>query len=214
MLTLIRREIRDHVVYFFAAVIFAVIIMSMSLSVISEFKTLYRGIDKLMSHLRIVIAITSIVIFGFFAMGAAQMYTDKNRRISAFLSTLPVSRSRILIARMLTGVLAILALLVPLAIVPIILIRIFMPPIPQLSGVVFEVFTGMFLTAFACYCIGLQAGWNSSSLVPAMGGLGLAIILVSLILVKGFGLHIFVILILFIAASLIRIWHLFTSTSL
>jgi len=214
MFTLIKREIRDHVVYFIAGIIFAGTITGISLSVIFEFSTLYRGMDKLMSHLGIVIAITSIVIFGFFAMGAAQMYTDKNRRISAFLSTLPVTRSRILIARMITGVLAILTLLVPLAIVSIILLRIFTPPIPLFSGVVFEVFTAMFLTAFACYCIGLQAGWNSSSLVPALDGLVLTFILVSLILVKGFGLHIIMILLLFIAASLIRIWHLFTSTSL
>ncbi len=160
------------------------------------------------------LTITAIVISGFFAMGAAQMYTDKNRKISAFLSTLPVSRSRILIARMVTGTLAILTLIVPQVIVTIILLRIFAPPVPMYSGFIAEVFAGIFLTAFACYCIGLQAGWSSSSILPAMGGLGLTCILVSLILIKGFGLHIIVILILFITASLIRIWHLFTSTSL
>jgi len=210
MLTLIKREIKDYFIYFIAAIIFAGIIIGLFLSVIFEYRPLYR----LMSNLGIVITIAAVVIFGFYAMGAAQMYTDKNRRISAFLSTLPVSRSRILIARMVTGMLAILTLLIPLAIVPIILLRIFAPPIPLYSGVVFEVFIGMFLTAFACYCIGLQAGWNFSSLMPALGGLGLTCILVSLILVKGFGLHIIVILLFFIAASLIRIWHLFTSTSL
>jgi hypothetical protein len=210
MLTLIKREIKDHFVYFIAAVIFASIIIGLFLSLIFEYRPMYR----LMSNIGIVITMTAIVIFGFYAMGAAQMYTDKNRRISAFLSTLPVSRSRILIAKMVTGMLAILTLLVPLAIVPMILLRIFTPPIPLYSGVVFEVFIGMFLSAFACYCIGLQAGWNSSSLMPALGGLGLTCILLSLILVKGFGLHIIVILLFFIAASLIRIWHLFTSTSL
>ena len=210
MLTLIKREIRDHVVYFFAAVIFAGIIIGISLTPIFESRRHYR----LLSGLGTVITITAIVIFGFFAMGAAQMYTDKNRKISAFLSTLPVSRSRILIARMVTGTLAILTLLAPLAIASIIFLRLFAPPIPMYSGFIAEVFAGIFLAAFACYCIGLQAGWNSSSLVPALGGLGLACILVSLILVKGFGLHIIVILILFITASLVRIWQLFTSTSL
>jgi len=211
MLTLIKREIRDHIIYFIAAAISASIIIGISLPRFFNYRS---PLQRMTSYLGIMIAISSIVIFGFFAMGAAQMYTDKNKRISAFLSTLPVSRSRILIARMVTGMLAILTLLVPLAIVAIILIRIFAPPIPLLSGVVFEIFIGMVLTAFACYCIGLQAGWNSSSLVPALGGLGLTIMLVSLILVKGFGLHIIVILLLFIVASLIRIWHLFTSTSL
>lgn len=210
MLTLIKREIKDHFIYFVAAVIFAGIIIGLFLSVIFDYRPLYR----LMSNIGIVITIAAIVTFGFYAMGAAQMYTDKNKRISAFLSTLPVSRSRILIARMFTGTLAILTLLVPLAIVPMILLRIFAPPIPLYSGVIFEVFVSMFLTAFACYCIGLQAGWNSRSLVLALGGLCLTCILVSLIIVKGFGLHIIVILLLFITTSLIRIWHLFTSTSL
>jgi len=94
------------------------------------------------------------------------------------------------------------------------LLRLFAPPVPVYSGFIAEIFAGIFLMAFACYCIGLQAGWSSSSLIPALGGLGLTCILVSLILIKGFGLHIIVILILFITASLIRIWHLFTSTSL
>jgi len=210
MLTLIKREIRDHVVYFFASVIFAGILISISLTPISESGRVYREV----SSLGIVITITAIVIFGFFAMGAGQMYTDKNRKISAFLSTLPVSRSRILIARILTGMLAILTLIVPQVIVTIILLRLFAPPVPVYSGFIAEIFAGIFLMAFACYCIGLQAGWSSSSILPAMGGLGLACILVSLILIKGFGLHIIVILILFITASLIRIWHLFTSTSL
>jgi len=210
MLTLIKREIRDHVVYFIAAVIFASILISISLTPISESRRHYRAVYGL----GVGLTITAIVISGFFAMGAAQMYTDKNRRISAFLSTLPVSRSRILIARMVTGTLAILTLIVPQVIVTIILLRVFAPPVPVYSGFIAEVFTGIFLTAFACYCIGLQAGWNSSSIVSALGGLGLTCILVSLILIKGFGLHIIVILILFIIASLIRIWHLFTSTSL
>ena len=210
MLTLIKREIRDHIVYFAGAVIFAGIIIGISLTPISESRRHYR----LLSGLGTVITITAIVIFGFFAMGTGQMYTDKNRKISAFLSTLPVSRSRILIARMVTGMLAILTLIVPQLIVTIILLRLFAPPVPVYSGFIAEVFAGIFLTAFACYCIGLQSGWSSSSLLSAMGGLGLACIIVSLILIKGFGLHIIVILILFITASLIRIWHLFTSTSL
>ena len=210
MLILIKREIRDHVVYFFAAFIFAGILISISLTPISESRRHYRAVYGL----GVALTITAIVIFGFFAMGIGQMYTDKNRKISAFLSTLPVSRSRILIARILTGMLAILTLIVPQIIVTIILLRLFAPPVPVYSGFIAEVFAGIFLTAFACYCIGLQAGWSSSSILPAMGGLGLSCILVSLILIKGFGLHIIVILILFIIASLIRIWHLFTSTSL
>ena len=210
MLTLIKREIRDHVIYFAGAVIFAGIIIGLAITPIFESRRHYR----VLSGLGVVITITAIVIFSFFAMGVGQMYTDKNRKISAFLSTLPVSRSRILIARIITGTLAILTLIVPQLIVTIILLRLYAPPFPEYPGFIAEVFAGIFLTAFACYCIGLQAGWSSSSILSAMGGRGLACIIVSLILIKGFGLHIIVILLLFIIASLIRIRHLFTSTSL
>jgi len=72
----------------------------------------------------------------------------------------------------------------------------------------------VFLMAFACYCIGLQTGWNSSPVTPSLGALFLTCILVPLILIKGFGVHIVVILVLFIIASLIRTWHTFMTTSL
>ena len=210
MLTLIKREIKDHLIYFILAVIFAGIVTGTSLKFIFEYPPLYR----LTTNLSTIITITVITIFLFFIMGAAQMYIDKNRRISAFLTTLPVSRIRILTARIITGVLAILTLLVPLAIALIITLRMRTPPIPLFSNVVYELFAGLFLTAFACYCIGLHAGWNSTNLIPALGGLGLACILVTLILIKGFGFHIIVIFLVFILALLIRIWYLFTSTSL
>jgi hypothetical protein len=67
---------------------------------------------------------------------------------------------------------------------------------------------------FACYCLGLQTGWNSGKIIPTLGGIALTCIFVPLIIVKGFGLHIVVILVLFIVASLIRTWHTFMSTSL
>jgi hypothetical protein len=130
------------------------------------------------------------------------------------LSTLSVSRSRILLARIITGTLAILTFLLPLTVSIVFLTRLFPPPAPIYQGMVFEIFTAVFLMAFACYCIGLQSGWNSSKIMPTLGGLILTCILVPLILIKGFGLHIVVILVLFISASLIRIWHTFTSTPL
>jgi hypothetical protein len=87
-------------------------------------------------------------------------------------------------------------------------------PFPPFPGMVFDISVAMFLMAFACYCIGLQVGWNSNPVTPSLGALFLTCIFVPLILVKGFGLHIVVILVLFIIASLIRTWHTFMTTSL
>ncbi len=155
-----------------------------------------------------------IVIFGICAMGASQMYLDRTRKISAFLSTLAVSRGRILIARIITGILVILTLLVPLTITAVTLLRLYVSPVLIYPGMVFEIFVAVFLMAFACYCIGLQTGWTSGKIIPTLGGIALACIFVPLILIKGFGLHIVVILVLFIVASLIRTWHTFMTTSL
>jgi len=156
----------------------------------------------------------AIIVLGFFAMGAVQMYTDRTRRISAYVSTLSVSRSRILLAKVIAGVLAILTALVPLAVAVTILLSIDKPPVPMYSAIERDVFAGAFLVTFGCYCIGLQTGWNAGKIAPAFGGIVLTCILVSLVLIKGFAPEFMIVLALFILASLIRTWHNFTSTSL
>ena len=210
MFTLIKREIRDHIVYFIGAAIFSAIFIAITLSTVRHSDSKVPPIVSIGFGVPLVM----LVIIGFCGMGASQMYTDKTRKVSAFLSTLSVSRSRILLARIITGILAILTLLLPLTISIMFLFRLFPPPIPMYQGMIFEIFTAVFLMAFACYCVGLQTGWNSSKIIPTLGGLILTCILVPLILIKGFDLHLVAILVLFIAASLIRTWHTFMSTPL
>ncbi len=210
MFALIKREIQDHIIYFIAAAIFCALLVIVLVEAVFK----YDSRNPPVVAMALGVALPVIVTFGICGMGAGQMYLDKTRRISAFLSTLPVSRNKILLARIAAGVLAILILLVPLAITADILMRIFTPPIPLYSGMVLEISATTFLLALACYCIGLQTGWNSNPLTPSLGGLGLTCIFVPLVVVKGLGAEIVVILILFIAASLLRTWHNFSSTSL
>jgi hypothetical protein len=210
MLTLIKREIQDHLVYFIAALVCSGLLAI----VLTQAVFSYDSRNPPVVAIGLGVALGAIVTFGICGMGAGQMYLDKTRRISAFLSMLPVSRSRILLARIAAGILAILILLVPLAITAIFLVRISTPPIPLYSGMVREIFTATFLLALAFYCIGLQTGWNPSAITPSLGGLGLTCLFVPLVIVKGFGPEIVVILVLFIAASLLRTWHNFSSTSL
>ena len=210
MFALIKREIQDHIVYFIGAAVFSAVFIIISISLIHQ----YDPKEPPVFSIGLGVPAVTIVIFGICAMGATQMYLDRTRKISALLSTLAVSRSRILLARIITGILAILILFVPLTIAAGILVRVFTPPIPMFPGMVFEISLVVFLMAFACYCIGLQTGWNSSALTPSLGALFLTCIFVPLILIKGFGVHIVVILVLFIVASLIRTWHTFMTTSL
>lgn len=209
MFTLIKREIEDHIAWFLAAGLFSAFLAAIWISLVSR-----RGSDgPPVTALAALFPTTLVVVFGFCAMGASQMHMDRTRKISAFLSTLPVTRGRILIARIVTGILAILVLLVPLAVTAAVLSRLFAPPHPVYPAFVAEIFTVIFLMGFACYCLGLQTGWSSSKVIPTLGSLLLTFILVPLILIKGFGAHIVVILLLFIVASLIRTWHRFISTS-
>jgi ABC-type transport system involved in multi-copper enzyme maturation permease subunit len=209
MLTLIRREIRDHIVYFIAAVVFSAILIALLTAAMYHFEsdefTLYFGLS---------IPMLVILVLGFSAMGVTQMYMDRNRRISAFLSALPVTRSRILAARIIAGLLAILTVLVPLTITSIIMGRLFAPPIPIFAGYIADIFTTVFLMVLACYCLGLLTGWTANKITPTFGALGLDLVLVSLVFVKGFGPDIKFLLVLVIVACLIRTWHKFISTSL
>jgi hypothetical protein len=210
MFALIKREIQDHFVYFIAAAVFSAVFVAIGISLT------YRQDPKQPPVFAMGLGFPSltIVILGLCGMGASQMYLDKTRRISAFLSTLQVSRSRILLARIVTGVLAILILLVPLVVAAVVLVRLFAPPIPMYSATVWEISTTTLLIALGCYCIGLQCAWTASKITPTLGALALTCIFTCLVIVKGFGLEIDVILVLFIAASLIRTWNTFASTSL
>lgn len=209
MLTLVKREIRDHVIYFIAAAVVSAILIALLAATICYFDegepAVYIGIS---------LCVIVILVLGSAAMGVSQMYTDRNRKISAFLSALPVTRNQILAARIITGILAILTVFFPLMLAVIVLCRLLPPPILIFADWIPDIFLTAFLIGFACYCIGLQTGWNAGRLGPALGELSLTCFVVSLVLIKGFGPHIMVILLLFIVASLVRTWCAFTSTSL
>lgn len=209
MLTLIKREIQDHIVYFFGAAIFTTILI-----IITVFAVYDMGRDSVI-YTGFSLPVIVVVMIGFSSMGVLQMYTDRTRKISAFLTTLPVSRNKILLARIITGILAILILILPLIITSMALLYLYAPPIQQInSSITLDIFVVVFLIGFACYCLGLMTGWTTGKIAPVMAFLVLTFILSSLILVKGFGPYAKGIIILFIVTCLIRTWQKFTSTSL
>jgi ABC-type transport system involved in multi-copper enzyme maturation permease subunit len=218
MFTLIKREIREHIVYFIGAAVLSAIFIVITISIISRYEPSqrkdYDSVDSEFFSVAFGVPTVAIVVIGICGLGVSQMYLDRSRKISAFLSTLAVSRDAILLAKIITGILVILTLLVPVTVTAVVLLRLFVPPVLIYPGIIFEIFIAVFLMAFSCYCIGLQTGWTSGKVTPTLGGIVLAGIFVPLILIKGIGLQIVVILVLFIIASLIRIRHTFMTTSL
>ena len=159
MWTLLKREIQDNAVYFLAATLFATALVISILSI--AYNVREQQIPD--SAIALFIPIAIIVSLGFVAMGVSQMKNDKSAKISLFLTSLPVSRNRILTIRIITGILAILVLMVPILITAIFLLKLFDIQYPVYQGFAGEIFTASFLLAFACYCLGLQMGWSNSN---------------------------------------------------
>ena len=213
MLTLIKREITDHNVYFLGAVILTSILLC--LTVFAAYKIVYQyDHEDAVTYIGLSLPVIMMLMIGFSGMGVSQMYTDRARKISAFLSTLPVSRNQILLARIITGILVILIIVLPFIITSMVMTYLFASPIPFFPGMIFDIFVAIFLLGFACYCLGLMTGWTAGKIAPTLGCLGLTFILTTLIIVKGFGPSAKGILIMIIVACLIRTWQKFTSTSL
>jgi hypothetical protein len=211
MLTLITREIEDNRVFFIAAIILALI-----LSILFVYQQFYDGKYESSVIVSFGTMISVLLVMAFCAMGAAQMYWDRIKKISALLATLAVNRGQIFTARVIAGILLVLIGFVPIAETIIIAVasRIGVSFLPIHRGAYFAILVPAFLLGFASYCIGLQAGWTSSKVRPTLGSLGLSFILITAILIKGFGWEIYAILFFLIAACLIRAWYKFSTTAL
>jgi hypothetical protein len=151
----------------------------------------------------------------FCAMGATQMYWDKTKKFSALLATLAVNRGQIFTARVIAGFLLVLIGFIPIAGAIISAVSKTAAPFPFLPnhGLYYEILIPALLLGFACYCVGLQAGWTSNRVTAILGALGLNVILIPVILIKGFGWEIYVILIFLIAACLVRAWYKFSTAA-
>jgi hypothetical protein len=209
MLTLIKREIEDNYVFFIGT-----LLLTLIFSVIFVWQVYYdHSSDALLIGTSVWNAILGVLIFC--GLGAAQMYWDRMKKISALLATLAVTRNQIFTARVIAGFLLVIIGLLPIAAVTINTV-LTTPLAPgSLARLIYpEAVIPVFLLGFACYCIGLQAGWTSNRIMPTLGSLAMSIILYTGVLIKGFGWEIYAILVLLIAACLIRAWRTFSTAPL
>jgi hypothetical protein len=160
------------------------------------------------------IPLVLLAVVGLCGLGVAQMYTDRLRKISALLIVLPTTRWQIFVARVGTGLLVILILVIPLAIAAGILVDLRTDEVPLHEGVLGDVLRSVFLVCFACYAVGLYAGWDRRSLTPTLGVLPVAMLIPLLVIIKGFGPAVAVLLVVFTAACLVATWCRFASSSL
>jgi ABC-type transport system involved in multi-copper enzyme maturation permease subunit len=208
MFTLIKREIEDHKIHFVMAFVMSIIF---SIPIIAQ---LYRPENKDILPLLFPV-LTILTIIGICSLGASQMNIDKTRKISAFLLTLPVTRSQIFAARVLTGIFALLVLLIPPAVTLNIALGRLWQGQATYKYFTAEIFSSLFLTCLGIYCTALLCGLSKSRLAatPTLIGLFLGVFLLTLIVVKGFGIEASVILFFYVVSSLTFSWFKFNSAA-
>lgn len=209
MLTLIMREIEDNWVFFVIVVIFAVFISA--LVVWGQYYSDEYNWVKDTWPVAMVVLYGSLAFIGF---GAAQMYADRTKKISSLLATLVVRRVHIYIARITAGVLLVLAGLLPIAVTRAVVLNVVAQRAPVYAGPEFDMWIPIFLLCFACYSVGLQAGWTLNKIMPTIGAILLSCILIGLIVIKGIGLDMYIIVVVFTAGCLLRAWHIFSTAAL
>jgi hypothetical protein len=211
MLTLIKREIEDNYVFFIGAIIPAIFFSIM----LAWYQ--YYGERSNVSLNVFGFILSVVVLLGFCSMGAAQMYFDKTKKVSALLATLAVTRNQIFTARVIAGLLLVVIGFIPIAEVIIMTCSWLNTPGLHLyirTGFYYEFLIPTFILGFACYCVGLQAGWASGRVRPSLGVIGLGIFLIPVIPIKGFGWEVYVILVALITACLLKAWRTFSSAAL
>jgi ABC-type transport system involved in multi-copper enzyme maturation permease subunit len=206
MLSLIGREIRDHIVFVLAQCVFALLMIVLAIRAFLS--------DVGMAFLVPVGLLMCLPLLIFCFLGATQMYGDRAHKVSALLGTLAVTRNQILAARVLVGVLTITATIVPPVVAILVLMRLLVPGAELWYRMVGEMSVTLALTGLASYCVGLLVGWTTSRVWLIAGNLLLLLVIVSLVYIKGFGPEVMGVLLLVITAALLRVWHTFTSASL
>lgn len=213
MFTLIKREIEDNIIFFIIAVI--IVFVSILITIYSgPMQSIISPIVNPLISSGIFVFLMPFLPFVCAALGATQTYSDRNKKISTFLSTLSTTRRRILTAKIITGLLWILVVLAPIVAADIILIKYFARVLPGDTDLFIKMITTTFLSSLACYTLGLQMGWNQNRFFPVLGSILLAPVLILVIVIKGFGIETAVIFLLFTAVLMIRTWQRFMATSL
>jgi len=204
LFTLIKRQIVDNAVYFLAAIFVSAVLIIAIISI-----ALIEDITYL-SFYTLFLIIAAPILFGIasFMLGPIQIHSDKMSGITSTLSVLPIRRGQILIARLVTGMLIILTLLGPLAVIGAILWKFLGPPDWLFHNWLTDTFIGISLMALTCYCLGLIAARRTETFASALRALSLVPILMLLIVIKGFGWPLLAVLLPLLAVLLLRCWKL------
>lgn len=214
MWTLIKREVKDNIIMFLLAIILSGICEAI---VVSGFLRSY------IQYIPVGIPITAYAIFPFFIIslsllatvtGGTQMYLDKNKKVCAFLGTRAVTRRKLLSAKLVVGVIWLIVALLPLTGAEFILFQIKPRLIPVDYSLLIRIYTTTGLCALCCYLLGSNLGLERNRIIAILAGGFLTLVLISLIIIKGFGAETMLIYSLMSVVLGIRAWKIFMTIPL
>jgi hypothetical protein len=206
MWTLMGRELRDHASHIVLAGVVSAFTVAIA-AVIAAW-----GITE--AWPMIIAAMMPLLFVVFCMLGTSQMYTDRANRVSALLATSAATRGGILAARVLSGALVILAVLIPILIAVLVIHWMIGSPLSVRWVAIVEASTTALLASFACYCAGLLSGWTTNKVLPVLAIFFGALLPLLLVVVKGLGIAAILLLLLFSVTCLLNVWHRYTSVSL
>lgn len=202
LLTLIKRQIIDNAVCFAVASLTSVaLVFGVAAAVFTEDHTRLSDYTR-----KLLVTAPFLVGMGCCVLGIVQARIDTARGIATVLAVLPVRRVQILAAQIITGVCVIMTILGPLGLTAVFFWKLYGPPDWLFHPWVADSFTGLSLAALACYLFGLQAGRRAKSTISALLSLPLAVIVLLLVLARGFGPPLLAVLIPLILVLLLRCW--------
>ncbi len=146
-------------------------------------------------------------------MGLYQMLADRTHKISAFLLTHATTRSRIFLARLAVGLIAVLLLSLFWPAIFAFLINKYPRAIPGAMEFFMPRLIILTILNLTCYSLGILLGLYRNIRIALSAGIFLTAILITLIAIKGFTLTP-AILLLLIAAAITRTWQKFLTRPL
>ena len=208
MFALIKREIEDNIVFYLMFAILSLTASALMLGVV-----FYGDFEDPGNKLFFIVPgllFTAIGLLGVSALGSSQMYIDRTRKVSVFLSGLAVTRGRLFAAKITAGVIGILLMVTPIAIAAMIAVEKLAVPIPITWEVFREVTLVVFLVHLSGYSMGLVIGWAITKFNPGFLTIVMIILFLPFVVVKGFGPEAAVWLVLFNGAALTLSWQRFS----
>ena len=147
-------------------------------------------------------------------MAGLQMAGDRTRGVSRFLCTLTATRSQILICKWIAGLAWVILGILPVAVVCAILTQRWVRIVPIDTSPIVQMISGTALSIWASYTFGMQAVMARRPAWVVLGSLIFTAGLLSVVAVKGFGLHTHLLAALVSLACLVRTWIMFHTIAL